>query len=128
MQRVVYEGVEDDDGIVWTIVAGKLVAPGDFSIPVADIDADGVGFEVIAEDFVAVAKDAHALGVAHVIAIVKAIVAMALADFAAATIQNGVVTIGIAAGFVGDDLILALAMDEEVVFNDGIAGGHAQAA
>jgi hypothetical protein len=47
---------------------------------------------------------------------------MTLADFTAGTIENGVVTISVAGGFVGDHLILAVAANEEVVFDQCVAG------
>jgi len=128
MGGVVNERVKDDDVVVGTVVACERVSPINVAIAIAHVHADGIGFEIIREDLVAIAINSHACGVTHVVAVVETIVAMALADFTAGAIEDCVVTISVAGRFVGNHLILAVAANEEVVFDHCVTGRKTEAA
>src|SRR5262245_2083542 len=126
MYSIIYERVEHDNVVIRSIVGRQATAVINVAIPIADVHANRVGFEIVVKDFVAITKDAHPLRVAHVIAVIQAIISVPLAYLASNTIQHSIVPVTIAARFVGNNLVLALATDEQVIFDDRIASREAQ--
>ncbi len=113
-ERIVY-----DDRVVGTVVTVQRTTGLDVRVAVADVDADVISLEIIAEDLIVIPVNPDAAGIFDVVSVIEIVVAVALADLAAAgAIEQGVITIGVAAGFVRNHLVLTAAPQEQVVFND----------
>ena len=128
MQAVIHESIENDDIIVRSIMAGQRIAVINIAIAIAHVHGNRIGFEIVGKDLVAVSENPHALCIAHVIPIIKAIVSVSLADLPADAIQHRIVAVGVARRFVGDHFIFAFATHEQVVFAEAIAGRKTQPA
>ena len=102
VRAVVDEGVENDHVVVRAVVGCQQVAVVNVAVAVAHVDTHGVRFEIVIENFVTVAVDPHALRVPHVVSVIKAVVAVTLADFAADAIEHSVVAVRVAGRFVRD--------------------------
>src|SRR5262249_55010826 len=128
MNSIVYERVEHNEVVVGPIMSGEACSVVNVTVAVAHVNSARIILEVVAKDFMAIAKDAEALCVSQVIAVVTAIITMALTDLGARTIEDGVKAIHVAAGFVGNHFVLASAPDKQVIFDERISSRETQPA
>ena len=128
MGAIVDEGVKGDQGVVGAIVDDQGGAVGHFAGTIAEVDADIISLEIIAGDLVAIAEEAEALGVAEYVSVDDAVVAVAQRELGGGTVEQRVIAEGVSRGAIGDQVILAPAADEQIVFHQSGACRKAEPA
>ncbi len=128
MYLIIYKRIKYNNTIIRPVVAGQGGPINYFTIAVAHVNSFGVRFKVIGEDSMTVAIDTKSIGIAKIIAIRQTVIAMPQGKLSPSRIQEGIISICIAAGFIGNQLIFTPTAGKQIMFYQPIAYGHAQAA
>lgn len=120
---IIDQRVENHLDVIGTIMCGQFGGRDD-AIAIADVDGARAFLEIIAENFVIMAKDANTFAAEEKVGVNDIGVAMAQGQFTA-TLAESVKAIGILAGFVADVFIFAVAMQEQIGFHQRVSGRHA---